>query len=42
MKVKRIVTKVNTSDITKANHFYNEVLGLDHRGMDVLLCKKRY
>ncbi|WP_164669378.1 VOC family protein [Virgibacillus doumboii] len=29
MKVKRIVANVETEDITKAKHFYGEVLGLE-------------
>ncbi|WP_077324808.1 VOC family protein [Virgibacillus siamensis] len=29
MKVKRIVANVETQDITKAKHFYGEILGLD-------------
>ncbi|MBD1382709.1 VOC family protein [Metabacillus arenae] len=29
MKIKRIVANVETQDITKAKHFYEEILGLD-------------
>lgn len=29
MKVKRIVTNIETQDISKARHFYEEILGLD-------------
>ncbi|WP_408010925.1 VOC family protein [Pseudalkalibacillus sp. A8] len=29
MRVKRIVTNIETQDISKAKHFYEEILGLD-------------
>ncbi|MEW9677745.1 glyoxalase [Lentibacillus sp. L22] len=29
MKVKQIVTNIETQDISKAKHFYEEILGLD-------------
>ncbi len=29
MKVKRIVANIETADVTKAEHFYRDILGLD-------------
>ncbi|QAS51502.1 VOC family protein [Halobacillus litoralis] len=31
MKVKRIVANIETQDISKAKHFYEEILGLDQK-----------